>query len=597
VAAANVTADAGSENYHVVMKLKTEDIMRHAFPVKLSGFVIIFLFFSYISSFCDTDTLSNNPASDMVVQPYSNNAPFVMDEITAPVFPARSYNIRQFGAVGDGQTMNTNAINQAIQACAAAGGGKVVVPDGLWLTGPVILAANTNLYLEPGAVIIFSRNFNDYPLAPVFFEGIAQYRCQSPITGENLVNIAITGQGIIDGSGDAWRPVKKFKMTSGQWKNLQASGGVVNRDGSVWWPTAAALNGESLLAGLVRNQKELTLENVAPARDYLRPVMVRLVNCSNVLLDGPTFQNSPSWNIHPLLCENVIIRNLTVRNPWYSQNGDGLDLESCKNVLVYNNWFDVGDDAICLKSGKDREGRERGRASENIIIRDCTVFHGHGGVTVGSEMSGGIRNIFVNNCTFIGTDVGLRFKSLRGRGGVVEKIYIHNVRMLDIPNEAVLFDLFYENDSSKPATDKTVPAVSELTPFFRDIHFNNIFCRNAGTAIFLNGLPELPLHHISFDSVLISSSMGVVCSNVEQVNFSRVTFITDQEPVFHLSQCRQTVLRPSHIKQPVKVWAKVNGAKSASIYVDGAALNSPAPAIIFGDNAPADAVIFRNWRK
>jgi len=130
VAAANVTADAGSENYHVVMKLKTEDIMRHAFPVKLSGFVIIFLFFSYISSFCDTDTLSNNPASDMVVQPYSNNAPFVMDEITAPVFPARSYNIRQFGAVGDGQTMNTNAINQAIQACAAAGGGKVVVPDG-----------------------------------------------------------------------------------------------------------------------------------------------------------------------------------------------------------------------------------------------------------------------------------------------------------------------------------------------------------------------------------------------------------------------------------------------------------------------------------
>src|SRR5690606_35184650 len=178
-------------------------------------------------------------------------------------------------------------------------------------------------------------------------------------------------------------------------------------------------------------------------KDFLRPVMVSLVGCNKVLLDGPTFQNSPAWNLHPLMCSNVILRNLTVRNPWYSQNGDGVDLESCKNVLIYNNTFDVGDDAICFKSGKNEDGRKRGMATENVIVKNNVVYHGHGGFVIGSEMSGGVKNVHVSNCTFLGTDVGLRFKSTRGRGGVVENIYISDIDMTNIPTESIRFNMFY----------------------------------------------------------------------------------------------------------------------------------------------------------
>ena len=171
--------------------------------------------------------------------------------------------------------------------------------------------------------------------------------------------------------------------------------------------------------------------------------MVSLISCNKVLLDGPVFQNSPAWCIHPLMCENLTVRNIDVRNPWYSQNGDGIDIESCKNSVVYNCTFDVGDDAICIKSGKDQEGRDRGMPTENLIVKNCVVYHGHGGVTVGSEMSGGVKNMHVSGCTFIGTDVGLRFKSNRGRGGVVEKIFISNIDMINIPTNAISFNLYY----------------------------------------------------------------------------------------------------------------------------------------------------------
>src|SRR5690606_26690128 len=186
-------------------------------------------------------------------------------------------------------------------------------------------------------------------------------------------------------------------------------------------------------------------------------------------LEGVTFQNSPAWNVHPIMCENLTLRNLFIKNPDYAQNGDGADIESCKNVLIEGCIFDVGDDAICIKSGKDEEGRKRGVATENVIIRNNTVYKGHGGFVVGSEMSGGARNIFVSNCTFMGTDKGIRFKTTRGRGGVVENIHIKDINMFDIVDEAIYFDMYYW---IKPPLANAAPEVFEITdatPVFKDV--------------------------------------------------------------------------------------------------------------------------------
>ncbi len=340
---------------------------------------------------------------------YSNELPFEMGEVSVPQFPAKEYNILSYGAVGDGMTLNTDAFATAIKECNESGGGLVNVPAGIWLTGPITLKDNVNLHLQRGAHIQFSKDFDLYPLVLTSYEGRPQYRCTSPLNAKGAENIAVTGEGVIDGNGDAWRLVKRYKLTDNQWKELTKHG-VTDSKEKVWWPSEQALNAEKYIKELGKNISQLTREEADNIRDYLRPVMVSLIECKKILLDGVTFQNSPAWNLHPLKCENMIIRNIDVRNPWYSQNGDGIDLESCKNVYLYNSGFDVGDDAICMKSGRDKYGRDRGMPSENIVIADCIVYHGHGGFTIGSEMSGGVRNVLISNCNFIGTDVGLRFK-------------------------------------------------------------------------------------------------------------------------------------------------------------------------------------------
>jgi len=254
--------------------------------------------------------------------------------------------------------------------------------------------------------------------------------------------------------------------------------------------------------------------------------MVSIVKCKNVLLEGVTFKNSPSWCLHPLSCENITINKVNVSNPWYSQNGDALDMESCKNALIINSTFDAGDDAICLKSGKDEDGRRRGEPCQNVIVKNNLVLHGHGGFVVGSEMSGGVKNIFVSNCSFVGTDVGLRFKSTRGRGGVVEGIYIDHINMINIPNEPLLFDLFYggkapdevTEEDTKESLSTTIPPVTVETPVFKDIHISNVFCKKSGRAMFFNGLPEMKIQNVTVKNVIISDAQeGAVVSQADGV--------------------------------------------------------------------------------
>lgn len=437
-----------------------------------------------------------------------------------PEFPDNQVNIADFGAIPDGESLNTMAIEKAIDACAKLGGGKVVIPAGFWLTGPIVLQDNINLHLDTGALVLFTPDFNEYPLRKIDLRnGVSNVILTSPIYAENVSNIAITGTGVFDGSGHCWRPVKKFKMTGHQWRDLLASGGALNEGEDIWWPTEKALQGEKRI-NEIHNKKDVALADYEEVRDYLRPRLMNLINCKRILLDGPTFQNSPMWNLHPLLCEDITIRNISVRNPWFSQNGDGLDLESCKNALVEDSTFDVGDDAICLKSGINKMGRDIGVATENVLIRRNRVYHGHGGFVVGSEMSGGVRNVRVEDCQFIGTDLGIRFKSIRGRGGVVENIYINNIDMIDIKGDAITLDLYYE--VKKGSAEDRAMSITEETPLFKDISINNVICRGANNGVFLRGLPEMPLQNIALNNVRITAKHGVVCENSENHKFEQV---------------------------------------------------------------------------
>lgn len=454
-----------------------------------------------------------------------------------PRIPDRSFVITDYGAVGDGMTDNTEAFKLTIEACYRGGGGKVIIPAGIWRTGPISLRSRICLHSELGAVVSFSTNFTDYPLIQTSFEGQLAYRCQAPLDGEELEDVAITGSGIFDGNGASWRPVKRNKLAAKDWLELLQSGGIVDAAGETWWPSEAAMNGRALVEQLQADkQRDSSLYEAA--RDYLRPVLLSLRNCRRVLLDGGTFQNSASWCLHPWACEGVTIRGVTVRNPWYAQNGDGLDIDSCRYVRIENCSFDVGDDAICLKSGKNQEGRELGKPCEKVIIRNCIIYHGHGGVVVGSEMSGGVRDVYVDHCTFIGTDIGIRFKSLRGRGGIVERITMTNIRMKDIAREAISIHLFYEGreGSGKPLDD-WMP-VSEETPQFRDIIISGILCSGADTAIYAGGLPEMPLKDITISSSTFHSRQGAWLSNCNGFGLEDVDMHIEAGSLININQCQ-----------------------------------------------------------
>ena len=496
-----------------------------------------------------------------------DNLPFDMPLLERPQFPETTVNIKDFGGVPDGIYLNTGAFEKAITALTEKGGGTLVVPSGIWFTGPIVLQSHINLHLEKGALILFSPDFDHYPLVKTVFEGLNTYRCQSPISGRGLENIAITGEGSINGSGEAWRPLKKYKVTQHHWDKVVKSGGFL-KDPQYWVPSEKSLLGEKINANVPR--KDMTESEWLAVKDYLRPVMVSLIECKNVLLEGVLFENSPGWNIHPLMCENVIIDGISVKNPGYSQNGDGLDLESCLNSIVVNSSFDVGDDAICIKSGKDEDGRHRGRPTENAIIDNCKVFQGHGGFVVGSEMSGGVRNILVSNCQFMGTDVGLRFKSCRGRGGVVENIYIQDINMFNIATESFLFDLYYGGKSATESLEDddealavgNIPEVDETTPCFRNIYVKNLTSRNARRAMFFNGLPEMKISNIKVENVTITATLGAELVESKDITFRDVKIMPLQGPALILKNVDNLRVigfgHPSTLKEVVRKSGKNN---------------------------------------
>jgi polygalacturonase len=451
------------------------------------------------------------------------NLPFPMAKVQTPSIPNRSVNITEFGAISGGAISNTKMIAAAIDAVVKNGGGTVIIPEGLWLTGPIVLKSKVNLHAEKGALVLFTKNYDEYPLVKTWFEGESMWRAISPIYAEKAEDVAITGEGIFDGNGEYWRPANKYSMPEARWKELTAKGGKLSDDGTRWFPTEGALKGSRMTI----KRGSLTEREAQEIKVFLRPVMVALVNCKRVLIDGPVFENPPAWTLHPLMSENITIANVKVFNDEWAANADALDLESCRNAVIRDCLFHAGDDAITMKSGRDEEGRKRGIPTENVIVSNCVVYSGHGGFVVGSEMSGGVRNIAVKHCTFIGTDNGLRFKSTRGRGGVVENIHISDINMIDIRQDAILYDLYYMVRDKK---DVAVPPVNEGTPQFRNIHMKDIVCRGAKRAVLLQGLPEMTLKNISLENVTIEAMTGLFCTDAESIRMKNVHIRTPGNP-------------------------------------------------------------------
>lgn len=393
-----------------------------------------------------------------------------------PEIPERNVDIRDHGALADGRMLNTQAIAAAIAAAHSAGGGRVVVPAGAWLTGPIHFKDRIELHLEEGAELRFSQNPDDY-LPVVFMQrgGAWCYNYCPFIYGRDCQDVALTGKGTLNGQGESWWP----------WKKQQP--------------------GMLRLREMVADRVPFAERVFGTVEAGVRPSFLQFINCRNVLLDGVTFIDSPSWTINPVQCVNLTIRGVSVRNPARAPNTDGIDPSACRDVLIEHCHVDTGDDGICLKSGWNEDGWEAGIPCENVVVRHCTVLAAHGGFVIGSDVSGGIRNVRVHDCVFDGTDVGIRIKTKPGRGGFIRGLRAERLTMRAIGHEAILITQRYHGN---PHDRSPIDPALRVTAI-DDIHISDIDCDGAATAIRLHGLPGHELDGITLDNLRIRAREGL----------------------------------------------------------------------------------------
>ncbi len=520
--------------------------------------VNLVIFLIIIIAFLNCNLIAQENLQDEV-NSHLKNLPFESFSIQLPTFQNKEFNIKDFGAIGDGHTMNTDAFKKTIEACSEAGGGKVIVPPGLWLTGPVELKSNLNFHVKRGAFILFSANHNDYPIIKRPGGGFV---VAAPLYGFDLENIAITGKGLLDGNGTTWRPLKRSKVNTSLWKKFVNSGGVTNSDKSIWYPSEAARDGNEKIEQLRKSKEEITAEDLLPYKDAMRPRLVSLINCKKVLIDGITLQNSPTFALNPNFCEDLVIKNIKVNNEYWAQNGDAVDIGSSKNVLVYNCTITAGDDGICMKASSRKNSN--GASLQNVVIVDCVVYHAHGGFVTGSNTDGGMHNIYVNNCDFVGTDVGLRFKSARDRGGLVDQIFIKNIYMKDIVNEAILFNTYYENSNGN---EKTYP-VTDRTPIFKNIFIDSIYCDGAGRAISAEGLPEMPIQNIKISNSYISAERGFESKYAKGFSLNNVEIVPKNGPIFYLDESSDFSLNKILYPDSLSDFMNLSGSTTKGILIE-----------------------------
>ena len=440
------------------------------------------------------------------------NLPVELKQVVSFDIPDNTVSIADFGGVGDGVALNTEAFRKAISALTKKGGGRLVVPQGVWLTGPIVLKDNIDLHIERNAIVLFSPDKSLF----VDAEGKSS-RCDPGIKASKRKNIAITGEGIIDGNGAQWRPVKRSKVSDTEWKRFAAIGGVERQNGALWYPWDVKA-GYKNIADTPENQEKS------------RQDIIRLTDCENILIEGVTVQNSPRFHVHPCNSKNIIIDGITVRCPWNAQNGDAIDLSDCHQALIVNSVVDAGDDGICMKSGKAK-ATALVNGCEDILIEDNTVFHAHGGFVIGSEDITGMKRIVVRRCRFSGTDTGLRFKSGIGRGGKTEDIHISDIVMNDITDEAIVFQCDYVDRPAGSEGKKAKTSGSEFVPEFTDIHISNVVCRGAKTAIKAKGIEGMNcIHDIEIaNSTIVYTSKGAdIDETTAKVKLSNVNIVEDK---------------------------------------------------------------------
>ena len=410
--------------------------------------------------------------------------PGILRRIKPPSFPRRHFDVTSFGAAGDGGKDSTEAIARAIAACAQAGGGRVVVPAGDYPTGAIHLKSNVNLVVSAGATLKFSRDPKSYlPLVFTRYEGVECMNYSPLVYALGQQNIAVTGAGTLDGQADEEH----------------------------WWNWRRS-QGKARTALFQMGEKDVPVsERLFGEGAFLRPSLLQTYQCKNVLIEGITVRNTPMWQLNPVLCDNVVVRR--VRMISHGPNNDGCDPECCRDVLIQDCLFDAGDDCIAIKSGRNRDGRRVAAPSENIVVRGCQMKDGHGGVTIGSEASGGVRNVFAENCQMDSPhlDRVLRLKTNSVRGGAIEHVYMRKVAVGEIADAVLQIDLFYEEG------DK-----GGFPPSVHDIEMRDVTCRKSARALDIRGYPSAPVRDVRLvDCVLENVAQSDVIQNVEGLHFTR----------------------------------------------------------------------------
>lgn len=410
-----------------------------------------------------------------------NKMKAIVKEVKEPSFVNKDYNVVSFGAVGNGIFDNTESFKKAIESCSQNGGGRVVVPAGKYFTGPIHLQNNVNLHLEVGSEILFSTNSADYPLVHTSFEGTELMNYSPLIYAYNKTNVAITGKGILNGqaSNENW-----WKWSSKEeygWKK-----GTPNQNDP--------LNRVRLIA--LAEDRVPVSERIFGEGHYLRPSFVQFFECTNVLVKDVKILNAPFWIIHPIKSSNVIVDGVTVQS--HGPNNDGCDPEYSKNVIIKNCLFNTGDDCIAIKSGRDEDGRRVAMRSENIVVQNCKMIDGHGGVVIGSEISGGVSNVFVENCIMDSPELerAIRIKTNSNRGGLIENVYVRNLEIGQVKEAVLKLNMFYEVYGAKPG---------KFIPQIQNIYLENITVKNGGKfGILANGYKESPIKNVELKNVRIN---------------------------------------------------------------------------------------------
>jgi polygalacturonase len=456
------------------------------------------------------------------------------------------FDIRTYGAVGDGITDDSEAIKRAVEACEAAGGGVVRVPAGIYLTGPIRFVNGMTLDLETGGTLRFSDCFEKYEPTSTRWSGYECFSYHPLLYGRGLKHVAIKGEGVIDGQGGAW-----------------------------WEAYHRLKQGEK---DCISPYREMLIERNAALyatmdstfveweTQFLRPPLLQFFACEGVTLEGITLENSPFWNTHLVYCNEVKVRGVTFRNPSDTPNGDGLDVDSCTNVTISDCQFDVGDDCLCLKSGINEDGRSVGRPTENVAVTNCIMRRGHGGIVLGSEMSGDIRRVVISDCLFLDTDRGIRMKTNRARGGVVEDVIVSHIYMNNVLCPVAINSFYrYGVNIADPlmTTPEAIPVTIE-TPVIRGLTITDITARNArAAAAFIYGLPEMPIEDLTLRNVVIEMTQdpdehggepdmvreqlvmageGMFCKHVRHLTLDNVRIETRQGPAVRLEQVSNAVL-------------------------------------------------------